>query len=231
MLGDAIAPALVSLAFAGGLIPSLVAANRAAFANLLDPHTALSAPTLGQQLGSPPLGSSKFLGYPAPLTEYDVVDVVARVSADSPAAMAALLQQPADGTRRLVRKAEFELAIRRLPSLCSADDTMTLVSSSGQAKRQLRHEMGSIGRCPPAALAVDALWAALSANAPYVSPEEVERCLACWRPDPTTFAIDDFEQALKQGRATVVLGYTILFGIQALVATLLVLQPLLDALQ
>ena len=152
------------------------------------------------------------------------------MSADNAKAMASILQQPENGSRRLVRKAEFEEAIKRLPPL--GGGTLTLVSSSGRAKeRQLpQQELASIGKSPPAALAVDAVWAALSANAPYVSPEEVTRCIKRWRPDSTTFAIDDFERELLQGRAAVVLGYTILFGVQLLVAGLLILQPLLDAL-
>lgn len=140
--------------------------------------------------------------------------------------MASITKQPKDGSRRLVRKAEFEQAIKRLPPL--GDGTLTLVSSNGRAKeRQLsQQELASIGKSAPAALAVDAFWAALSANAPYVSPEEVTRCIKRWRPDTTTFAIDDFEKELLQGRAAVVLAYTILFGVQILVAGLLILQPL-----
>lgn len=222
-------PAVVSLAFAGGLVPSLISANKIAFANLNDPRPELEASTIGQQSGSPPLSCSALLGYPAPVTELDVVDVLTRVSAADAASMKAILSQPADGSRRLVRKAEFSLAISRLRPLCK--DTITLVSSSGHTKRQLRQELRSIGNLPPAPLAVDATWAALSANAPYVSPEEVERCFARWRPDATTLAIEDFERELLQGRATVVVGYTILFGIQILVASLLFLQPLLDGLR
>ena len=225
MLLDAVAPVLVSLAFAGGLIPSLVAANKIAFTNLVEQRPELSAPTPGQQSGSPPLASSKFLGYPSPVTVLDVVDVMSRVSADRPTALSAILKQPSDGSRRLVRKDEFELAIKGLPPLCKQ---MTLVSSNGQVIQRMRP---SIGRTPPAALAVDATWAALSANAPYVSPDEVERCFACWRPNLTTFAVEDFEEALLRGRTTVVLGYTILVTIQALVATILVLQPLLEVLR
>jgi hypothetical protein len=51
-----------------------------------------------------------------------------------------------------------------------------------------------------------------------------------WRPDAATFVLDEFETNLLQGRATVALGYATLFGLQALVAVLLVLQPLLAQL-
>ena len=53
---------------------------------------------------------------------------------------------------------------------------------------------------------------------------------ARWRPDAATFAVDDFERSLLQGRAIVSCGYVILFGLQALVLALLVLQPLAELL-
>ena len=75
-----------------------------------------------------------------------------------------------------------------------------------------------------------ATWAALSGGAPYVSPQEVQRAFTRWRPDEDTFALDEFEKNLLQGRATVALGFATLFGLQALVAVLLVVQPLLSLL-
>ena len=51
-----------------------------------------------------------------------------------------------------------------------------------------------------------------------------------WRPDEATFSLDAFEKNVLQGRATVALGYVLLFGLQALVAVFFVVQPLLAAL-
>ena len=42
--------------------------------------------------------------------------------------------------------------------------------------------------------------------------------------------LGQFERALLQGRATIVGGYLILFGLQALVLAVLVVRPILDAL-
>ena len=47
---EALTPILVSLAFAGGLIPSIASANKIAFATLLEQRPELSARTLGQEL-------------------------------------------------------------------------------------------------------------------------------------------------------------------------------------
>jgi hypothetical protein len=42
--------------------------------------------------------------------------------------------------------------------------------------------------------------------------------------------LGQFERALLQGRATIVGGYLILFGLQALVLAVLVVRPILDTL-
>ena len=62
--------------------------------------------------------------------------------------------------------------------------------------------------------AVDACWVALSGGSPYVSREEVGRQLSRWRPSPAVLDVKAFERSLLQGRATILLGYTILFGLQ-----------------
>jgi len=105
-LAAAAKPVIVSLVFAGGLLPSLKAANQAAFASLFDAEPALAQPTRGSIGGSAPLRSSPLLAYPvhsqasnsgpipsvaaahavlapwsqAPLLLDDVLDVVGRFS-------------------------------------------------------------------------------------------------------------------------------------------------------
>ena len=109
-----------------------------------------------------------------------------------------------------------------------------LVGPEGDAVGQLppRPQARLFGRSPPPApLALAATWVALSGGAPYVSPLEVERAISRWRPDERTFSLGEYEKNLLQGRATVAAGYATLFGLQALVAVLLILQPLLGLLR
>ena len=238
-LADAAAtPVLVSLAFGSGLLPSLVAANRAAFSSLLDTPPALVAPTRGSLAGSKPLASSPLLAYPAPLLVDDVVDVVGRMSsadgeggASTPSAnpLSRLLSSRKQ-QGKLVRKAEFEESISQLPPPRSQLVGPRDGSPVGQLPPQPQARL--FGRSPPPApLALAATWVALSGGAPYVSPLEVERAISRWRPDERTFALDEYEKNLLQGRATVACGYATLFGLQSLVAVLLILQPLLGLLR
>ena len=92
-LTDAATPALVSLAFGSGLLPSLVSANKAAFASLSGfSDEQLTAPTRGSLGGSKPLKFSPLLAYPAPVLIDDVLDIVGRFSAtDTNTALAKLL--------------------------------------------------------------------------------------------------------------------------------------------
>jgi hypothetical protein len=77
---------------------------------------------------------------------------------------------------------------------------------------------------------MDACWTALSGGNPYVSKEEVARQLSRWRPDTSTFVQEDFEKALLIGRANILLGFLVLFGMQATVVLVLVVSPLLKGL-
>ena len=230
-------PVLVSIAFGSGLLPSLVAANKVAFASLLDTPPALLEPTRGSLEGSPPLASSPLLAYPAPLLVDDVVDVVGRMSAsDGEGSTSTSSSNPLSrllSSRKqqgkLVRKAEFEESIAQQPP-----PRNQLVGPEGDAVGQLppQPQARLFGRSPPPApLALAATWVALSGGAPYVSPLEVERAISRWRPDERTFSLGEYEKNLLQGRATVAAGYATLFGLQALVAVLLILQPLLGLLR
>ena len=243
-LANVATPALVSVAFGAGLLPSLAAANKAAFASLLKTPPELGVPSPAAAAGSTPLKSSPFLAYPATLYLDDVLDVVSRLSTDSSTPLGKLLaRRKREG--KLVRVAEFETAIAASPPaskpLVGPKDGKPLgiidgAPSSSNAtatpppRRRLRNPLrrfrggGQVAAPPPLALA--ATWAALSAGAPYVSPQEIERAIGRWRPDAGTFSLDAYEKNLVQGRAVVGLGYATLFGLQALVAVLLVLQPL-----
>ena len=148
----------------------------------------------------------------------DVVDALGRIDQASDLEYVAECREG----NRYVRRDEFAASLAELPSA-----TVQLRdSSSGEELGLVTVESG-----PPEPLAVDAIWAALSGGAPYVSPQEVERCFARWRPDANSFALDDFERSLLQGRAIVACGFIVLFGLEALVLFLLVLQPLVEKIR
>ena len=90
-LANVATPALVSVAFGAGLLPSLAAANKAAFASLLKTPPELGVPSPAAAAGSTPLKSSPFLAYPATLYLDDVLDVVSRLSTDSSTPLGKLL--------------------------------------------------------------------------------------------------------------------------------------------
>jgi len=77
---------------------------------------------------------------------------------------------------------------------------------------------------------LDMAWTALSGGSPYLAFEEAERKLAQWRPDSSaTLTLRAFEKALIRGRANILVGYLVLFGLQASVLIVLVIGPLLSA--
>lgn len=212
--GSLAGPVLVAMAFGGGLLPSLAAANSKALDNL-SAGRALSTPTLGMAMNSEPLRSSPLLCYPAPLLVADVEDVVSRFCADD---AEYTLKCPASG-KRLLRRAEFCERVALLPRRTLTGGVLREADSSSSNDDE-----------PPPSLAVEATWAALSGSAPYVSPQEVERQLSRWRPNTETFVLAEYERSLLQARASVAVGYVVLFGLQAMVLSLLVVQPLVDAL-
>ena len=163
-------PSLITLAFGGGLLPGLAIANKAAFSTLGDSQRTaqLSEPTRGAAAGSQPLQCSALLAYPAPVLLDDIIAVLGRV--DAAGNTLSCLQNDT----RLVRRAEFESSISEMPA-----PTQQLLDSDGAAlglKPQLYYDGTPRGE-PPAAIAVDAVWAALSGGAPYVAPQEISRCV------------------------------------------------------
>ena len=224
-LASSAAPALVALSFGGGLLPGLALANKAAFTSFTEARPELQAATKGSLAGSAPLRCSPLLAYPAPVLLDDVIDALARV--ESPDDLSCLNQE-ADG--RLVRRAEFISSLEQLrpPTQQLQDANGKLLGLSPQV---LSHGARAESiTAAPAALAVDAIWAALSGGAPYVSPQEIQRCLARWRPTPSVFDITDFERSLLQGRAIVSCGYIVLFTLQALALALFIVQPVVEKL-
>ena len=210
----------VAAAFGGGLIPSLMTANKKAVALLLDDST--SAPAASRANG-PCLRCSPLLLYPQPLTLSETLSVASRLSANA--------EQLWDGKRRtptgrvpLLRRADFDACVRGAPPrlLSIRDGASDGAASDGAARDESLLELSPI--------AMDACWTALSGGNPYVSKEEVARQLSRWRPDTSTFVQEDFEKALLIGRANILLGFLVLFGMQATVVLVLVVSPLLKGL-
>ena len=240
--GVAVKNVLIALAFGSGLIPSISLANKQAVSSLMEAASAEPAST-----DSPALQSSPFLFYPTPPRVADVLAVVNRLDAaalktPTTAASAPPLgkgfmgaeleegwrpERPA--ARRLLRRVEFSDRIAKLPA---RRGWPTEADGSPVGGAALRDELGaSLARRPLNAVAIDAVWVALSGGSSYLSPEELDRQLARWRPDDATVRLADFERALLQGRATIVGGYVVLFGLQAMVLAVFVLGPLLEGLE
>jgi hypothetical protein len=211
-IGSLATPMMVGLAFGGGLVPSLAKANQAAISSL----TQAGAKFAPSPANGPVLRSSASwhrLGYPEPLYLADVIEVVGRVSAGRLAAT------ESDGfLQRDELEREFEALPRRM-SLRARDGSPLPLLAASYDEAQL----------PP--LAFDATWTALSTGSSFVSTQEIERQLARWRPDPDTFVLEEYEKSLLQGRSAIFSGYVILFGLQAMVLALLVVLPLVQALQ
>ena len=221
--------ALVALAFGGGLLPGLTIANQKAIASLTTARPELSEVTRGASMGSAPLRCSPFLSYPAPLYLDDVIDTLGRINdlndlkcLKTSEGTSTITTGGDEAVVRYLRRAEIEESIAALPP----PQKQLVDSRSGQPLGL----MTPIKADPPGALAVDAVWAALGGGSPYVSPQEVERCLARWRPDAATIAIDAFEASLLQGRAIILFGYVVLFGMEGLALWLLVAEPLMKTI-
>jgi len=182
---------------------------------LCRPRTLHADPWHGHELRASTIIATCLLCYPAPLLVADVEDVVSRFCADD---AEYTLKCPASG-KRLLRRAEFCERVALLPRRTLTGGVLREADSSSSNDDE-----------PPPSLAVEATWAALSGSAPYVSPQEVERQLSRWRPNTETFVLAEYERSLLQARASVAVGYVVLFGLQAMVLSLLVVQPLVDAL-
>ena len=73
----------------------------------------------------------------------------------------------------------------------------------------------------------------VAASAPWLMPSMHAPCahhVHVHPPCTHQVRLGQFERALLQGRATIVGGYLILFGLQALVLAVLVVRPILDTL-
>uniref|UniRef100_A0A7S3B0D3 Uncharacterized protein n=1 Tax=Haptolina ericina TaxID=156174 RepID=A0A7S3B0D3_9EUKA len=219
-LQELLSNGLVALAFGGGLLPSLMLANRQALSQLTEGRSAAARLLSGD---SPPISSSALLLYPEPLYLADVVAVTCRLPPNGNPALRSLL--PAEG--KLLRKADFPGALERLPTPRWPVDAEG-EAIGGEALRQ--RLAGGLASRPLSPVAIDACWVALSGGSPYLSQEELARQLARWRPTVVVFELDLFERSLLQGRANILLGYVILFVLQALPFGLLVVQPLYERL-
>ena len=76
-------------------------------------------------------------------------------------------------------------------------------------------------------VAVSPPWLMPSMHAPRTHRA---RTMHVYTPCTHQVRLGQFERALLQGRATIVGGYLILFGLQALVLAVLVVRPILDTL-
>lgn len=214
---DILVPAVVALAFGGGLLPSVISANKQAFSNLADVKVSENV-----QRDSPPLRIAWLLGYPEPPRVADVLTVLSRL----PSTSSESKFLPSE-SRRLLRKTEFSDALASFP-----EPRWLVDSASGQpvGGEALKQQLGGTLRTRrPSAVALECCWDALSGGSPYVAREEIGRQVGRWRPAEGELALSAFETSLIQGRASIFLGYAVLFGLQALVLSVLVLGPLADA--
>jgi peptide deformylase len=211
----AMGPVLLALFLGGGLVPSLADANSQAFSKLSGGEGELDQVTPARSKGGAELACSPLLFYPAPLILDDVADVLSRISAGT-------LQL---NTSRLLRRAELEKALSELPPRSEE-----LRGKDGASLPILEPLSTPASPKPLPSLAMEAVWCAFSGGSPYVSVAEFERQVGRWRPDDGTLVMEEFEKSLLQGRAQVFLGFAVLFGLQALVLGVLVVQPLWEAL-
>jgi len=200
--------ALVTMAFAAGLAPSLSFANKQAMSKLMERSP------LGPDPGdSPPLSVTPLLLYAAPLRVADAVAAMSRLAAVA----SAPARLTAGGRPALLRREEFAEQLRSAPAPMSP----LLDWESGLELTPL-----SLRDREVTPLAIDACWTALSGGSPYCAPEELQRQLARWTPEPGRISLGTFERALLTGRATILSGYVVLFGIQALLVVVFVVPTL-----
>ena len=207
MLAEALSSALVALAFGSGLVPSVMRANSAAFETLAAGVADDEPPASSLE---PCLRNSAILGYARPLTIPDVLAVASRLRGDD--------------FSGLMSRAQFDQSIRAAPP-CDWPRDSTGQCVGGDS---LRESCGPLASRRLTRIAIDATWTALSGGSSYVASQEVQRQLERWRPDASTFVLDEFERALLMGRANVLLGYTTLFGLQAAVLCVFAVRPLLE---
>mgnify|MGYP003685530569 CR=1 FL=1 len=204
--------ALVALSLSVSLFPSISLANKKAITNLLDD----SSLDLLDPADSAPIAVSPFLLYPTPLRLADVTNAVSRL----PSLANAPVKLSPGGRPLFMRRAEFAQQLLEAPPLAH----QPLHSETKEPLTFL-----DLRRRAVTPLAVDACWTALTGGAPYCSREEFARQLAQWVPERGCVCISCFERALVIGRATILLGYIVLFGLQVLVVGVFVVPMLQDS--
>lgn len=221
--------AFVGLAFAGGLMPSVMQANTKALGNLRAGDVVVAADVdLAALDTTPTLPCSPLLMYKAPLKLGSLVGVVGRFSlADECGPLPECRRED-----RYLQRDEWEAAIaaRSPPTSWPLGANAVPLLGDGYPSPHLCLGDECEAAQQPSVLALDACWVALSCGASFVSHQEVDRQLSRWRPDERTFVLEEFETSLLQGRAVQLSGYVILFGLQALVAGVLVVPPLAASL-
>ena len=197
VLADAVPLLLGPLFLASGLIPSVMFANKQATSTLVDAISGAPPPSTD----SPPLRSAPLLFYPEPPRVADVLAVMARLDSDglkkssgsvpsvvwdnskSSVAGGDVWKPDRPAARTLLRRTEFASRVAALPArrVWPADEDG--VPAGGV---ELRDALGasSLRSRPLNAVALDAVWVALSGGSSYLSPEELDRQLTRWRPAP-----------------------------------------------
>lgn len=130
--------------------------------------------------------------------------------------------------RKLLQRDEFERAVEASRAPRWPVDASGQPVGGAELQAALQRTLASRR---PTSTAVDACWIALSGGSSYVSREEIGRQLGRWRPATGVLELGAFERSLVQGRTTILLGYTILFGLQALVLALFVVRPAVETVQ
>ena len=194
MLADAVPLLLGPLFLVSGLIPSVMFANKQAADSLMDAMSNAPPPLTD----SPPLRSAPLLFYPEAPRVADVLAVMARLDAaglkkpsgsapsvvwdnsKSSVAGGDVWKPDRPAARTLLRRTEFASRVAALPArrVWPADEDGP---AGGVA---LRDALGasSLRSRPLNAVALDAVWVALSGGSSYLSPEELDRQLTRWRP-------------------------------------------------
>ena len=197
VLADAVPLLLGPLFLVSGLIPSVMFANKQATSTLVDAISGAPPPSTD----SPPLRSAPLLFYPEPPRVADVLAVMARLdsaglkkssgsvpsvvwdNSKSSVAGGDVWKPDRPAARTLLRRTEFASRVAALPArrVWPADEDG--VPAGGV---ELRDALGasSLRSRPLNAVAIDAVWVALSGGSSYLSPEELDRQLTRWRPAP-----------------------------------------------
>lgn len=195
VLADAVPLLLGPLVLVSGLIPSVIFANKQAADSLVDAISGAPPPLTD----SPPLRSAPLLFYPEPPRVADVLAVMARLDSaglkkssgsvpsvvwdNSKSAVAGgdVWKPDRPAARTLLRRTEFASRVAALPArrVWPADEDG---GPAGGVELRVALGASSLRSRPLNAVAIDAVWVALSGGSSYLSPEELDRQLTRWRP-------------------------------------------------